>query len=178
MRYAFVNAWGLALCLYRDLVRVAWINWLLFNVHSLFTLSIINPQLLESQISIVELVLQYNWWIKWNLHPQKFKWSVRQQLENQALWQVVWNLHCKSTIWSRRWPDRSRNVRLRIDVLENNACSESYYSVLFAIDGQIKLGFLWLGSSLEDTNVLCFLFAFILDLCLVQFIIDLEITGR
>ncbi len=63
-------------------------------------------------------------------------------------------------------------------MLENNACSKRYYCVLFAIDGKIELSFLWFGSGLEDADVLCFLFAFVFDLCLVQFVIDLEITGR
>ena len=177
MRNAFVDAWGLALSLHWDLVWVPGVDWLLLNVHSFLTFSIVDSQFLESQVPIVELVLQYNRRVKRNLHTQKLKRSVRHQLENQTLWQVIWNLHCKSTVRSWWWPYGSRNVRLRIDVLKNNTCSKRDYCVFFAINGQIELRLLWLSSSLEDGDVGCFLFAFIFDFCLVQLVVDLEITS-
>ena len=177
MRNAFVDAWGLALSLHWDLVWAPGVNWLLLYVHSFLTFSIVDSQLLESQVPIVELVLQYDRRVKRNLHSQKLKRSVRHQLENQTLWQVIWNLHCKSPVRSRWWPNGPWNVRLRIDVLENNARSERDYCVLFAIDSQIELRLLWLGSSLEDGDVRCFLIAFIFDFCLVQLVVDLEISS-
>jgi hypothetical protein len=80
---------------------------------------------LKGKESVVELVLDDNRRLERNGHIGKLKGSVRQQLEDKTVRQFLRNLHRKGPIGASGRLDSPRNIGVRIDVLEDNTCSEA-----------------------------------------------------
>ncbi len=125
MSHNFIDVWFWALSFDRNVVALVGLDWLFLDVGSFYWPISGYSHFFKGHKTIVKLVFNEDGRIEWNRHIQKLKRTVRHEFEYQAIRKLLANLHSESAIRASGRPDGAWNVRLGVNVFEDDALSKA-----------------------------------------------------
>ena len=125
MSYYFIGVWSLWRGFNWNVVALVRLNGFFIDVCTPCVTTVSHANLLESDITTVELIPNFDGWFKRNGHVGSLKRSVGFKYKNKAIRKLLADLNSKCPVRASWGLDSSTNIRLWVDVFEDNSSPEA-----------------------------------------------------